>query len=61
MTIPGKSFNKDLVLSWLLHHMSMETRFKLTNALPEAYNDIMEQEVATVVRTSDLPNIVKFT
>ncbi len=54
----AKTFNKDLVLQWFLHHMPMDQRQKLMNALPEAYNDLCGREIVTVVHTEDLPAAV---
>jgi hypothetical protein len=54
MDVPGKSFNKDLLLSWLLHHMSMETRLKMSAELPAAYNDVMQARVVATINHDDL-------
>lgn len=53
-------FNKDLVLRWFLYHLRNEDRAKLINALPEAYNDVIGRNVATVVRTEHLPKAETF-
>jgi hypothetical protein len=60
MNLNAKTLNKDFVLQWLLHHMPMATREQLMQELPQAYNDVIGQDVAVVIRKSDLPEGITF-
>lgn len=42
-----------LVAEFLMYYMGMDTRAKLMNELPGAYNRILGYEVVKVTRTSD--------
>jgi hypothetical protein len=61
MNVPGKQFNKDLILSWLMHHLPMETRGKLIEELPAAYADVFQCDAFVVVRKDELPDTFKRT
>lgn len=51
--VPGKQFNKDLMLAWFLHHLASADRAKLMAELPVAYNDVLRCDAVTVVRNCD--------
>jgi hypothetical protein len=50
----ARTFHKDQVLEFLMHHLPMDMRRKLGSALPEAYNDVVGQEVVKSVHVEDL-------
>jgi hypothetical protein len=47
------SIERDLLLAVLLHYMSMDTRYKIMNLLPNVYNKLVESDVMRVTKRVD--------
>jgi hypothetical protein len=46
-------FQRDQLLEFFFHHLSMEDRGKLMNTLPAAYNAWCGREIVRVIQTCD--------
>ena len=46
-------FEANMVLSWFLHHVSMDDRIKLMRTMPLIYNKLVGREVLKVMFKGD--------